>query len=66
MAVIAALQVDAHFLSRLHFERVHSFASLGNVDLAIALHVIACAFGNGGMLKRTFVVHILEKLRRLV
>ena len=35
MAVVAALQVDAHFLSDKHLETVHGLTSLGNVQLVV-------------------------------
>ena len=38
VTVVTIGQVDAHFGSGLHLELVHSLASLGDVDLVIALH----------------------------
>ena len=35
MTVVAALQVDADFLSDKHLETVHSLASLGNIQLVV-------------------------------
>ena len=35
MAVVAALQVDANFLSDKHLKTVHSLTSLGNVQLIV-------------------------------
>ena len=37
-------QIYANFLGSLHLELVHSFASLGNVDLVVALHNISLFF----------------------
>ena len=37
VAVVAVLQINAHFLCGLHLETVHSLASLGNVDLVVVL-----------------------------
>ena len=38
VAVVALLQVDAHLLGSLHFELVHCFTSLGNIDLIAVLY----------------------------
>ena len=38
VTVVTIGQVDAHFLSSLHLEVVHSLTSLGDVDLIVALH----------------------------
>ena len=35
MAVVAALQVDAHFLSDKHLETVHSLREKGDIDLVV-------------------------------
>ena len=35
MAVVAALQVDAHFLSDKHLETVHGLASQGDIQLVV-------------------------------
>ena len=35
MAVVAALQVDAHFLSDKHLEAVHGLREKGNVQLIV-------------------------------
>ena len=37
VAIIAVLQVDAHFLGSLHLELVHGFPGLGNVDLVVII-----------------------------
>ena len=38
VAVVALLQVNAHLLGSLHFELVHRFTSLGNIDLIAVLY----------------------------
>ena len=38
VAVVAVGQVNANFLSSLHLELVHSFTSLGDIDLVVVLH----------------------------
>ena len=38
VAIVALLQVDAHFLSSLHLELVHSFPGLGNVQFVAVFH----------------------------
>ena len=38
VTVVAVGQVNAHFLSSLHLETVHSFPCLGNIDLVVVLH----------------------------
>ena len=38
VTVVATLQVDAHFLGRLHLELIHGFLGLRNIDLVVALH----------------------------
>ena len=35
VTVVTVGQIDAHFLSCLHLEAVHSLASLGNIDLIV-------------------------------
>ena len=38
VTVVAALQIYANFARSLHLETVHSFTSLGNIDLVVVLH----------------------------
>ena len=39
VTVVAALQIYANFARSLHLETVHSFTSLGNIDLVVVLHM---------------------------
>ena len=44
VAVVALLQVDAHFVGSFHLELVHCFTGFGNVDVVVALHTFASPF----------------------
>jgi hypothetical protein len=39
VTVVAVGQVDTDLLGSLHLELVHSFLSLGNIDLIVVLHI---------------------------
>ena len=44
VAVVALLQIDAHFLGSLHLELVHGLPRLGNIQLVAVLHNVFSSF----------------------
>ena len=44
VAVVAVLQVDANLAGSQNLELVHGFASLGHIDLVVALHTVSLLF----------------------
>ena len=61
VAVVAVGQVDANFLGSLHLEAVHSFPSLGNVDLVV---VLVAHFVSLLLFRHTVVCLLSWKVRR--